>query len=349
MRLAIAGLARHEGVGTGTIRVLDIPTAKERFHLKEQNFPPRFAFAPDGKTVAVISAVSNGLGNVHLWDVGTGKQVRTLEGDALHGGLVFSPDSKTLISIGVDQNQAKGHIFLWETATGKKRRDIALPGAKSPFGFHHCALSPDGTKLAIHDTSLQIFDAGGAIQAQGDSALGIWDTQTGEELGQIKAHRIGFSDFVFDPNSLFASAGEKLVTLGCVATAFCSPQANVQIQGARKVDGKWHAGENPIVLRDLKTGKEIRRFAEKRSEKLLFRHIALSKDGQTLAGGGSDGVIYLWDVATGEEIQQLKGHQADLTQKDGWPLAGIVLAFTPDGRRLVSAANKRVLIWEMQD
>ena len=114
-------------------------------------------------------------------------------------------------------------------------------------------------------------------------------------------------------------------------------------------DGQWHAGENSLVLRDLKTGKEIRRFAEKRAEKLIFKHIALSMDGKTLAGGGSDGVIYLWDVATGKEIQQLKNHQEDLAQKDGWTFAGIVLAFTPDGRRLVSAANKKVLIWNMQE
>jgi WD40 repeat protein len=348
-RLAITGLARQGGVGTGTIRVLDIPTGNERFHLKDQNFPPRFAFAPDGKTVAVISAVSHSQGNVHIWDVGSGKKIRTLASDAIHGGLVFSPDSTTLISLSVDQERARGHIFLWEVATGKKRHDFQLPGAKTPFGFYQCALSPDGTKLAVQDSSLVIFGAGNAIQEKGDSSLGIWDTETGKELLQIKDHRFGFSDFVFDRNSLFTSDSQRLVTLGCVSTSIGSPQANVQIQGAKLVDGKWRAGENPIVLRDANTGKEIRRFAEKRAEKLIFRHIALSMDGKTLAGGGSDGVIYLWDVDTGKEIQQLNGHQEDLRQKDGWPYAGIVLAFTPDGRRLVSAANKRVLIWNMQE
>jgi WD40 repeat protein len=348
-RLAITGLARQGGVGTGIIRVLDIPTAKERFHLKDQNFPPRFAFAPDGKTLAVISAVSHSQGNVHIWDVGTGKKVRTLESDAIHGGLVFSPDSKTLISLSVDQKDAGGRIFLWDAATGKKRLDFQLPGAKKAWGFYQCALSPDGTKLAVHDTSLEIYGDGAKVQDRGDSSLGIWDTETGKELVQIKDHRFGFSDFVFDPNSLSISSDRQtLVTLGCVSTSFASPQANAQIQGAKLVDGQWRAGENPIVLRNANTGKEIRRFAEKRAEHLIFRHIALSADGATLAGGGSDGVIYLWDVATGKEIQQLKGHQEDLAQKDGWAFAGIVLAFTPDGRRLVSAANKRVLIWNMQ-
>jgi WD40 repeat protein len=354
-RLAITGLARQDGVGTGTIRVLDIPTAKERFHLKDQNFPPRFAFAPDGKTLAVISAVSHSQGNVHIWDVGAGNKIHTLESDTIHGGLVFSPDSKTLISLSVDQ-KARGRIFLWEAATGKKRLDFQLPGAKKGFGFYQCALSPDGTKLAVQDSSLEIYGTGNkngmftAIEARGDSSLGIWDTETGKELVQIKDHRFGFSDFVFDPNSLSVTSDRQtLVTVGCVSTSFASPQANVEIQGAKLLDGQWRVGGNSIVLRDANTGKEIRRFAEKRPEYLIFKHIALSADGKTLAGGGSDSVIYLWDVATGKEIQQLKNHQQDLAQKDGWTFAGIVLAFTPDGRRLVSAANKRVLIWNMQE
>jgi WD40 repeat protein len=348
MRLAVAGLARQDGVGTGIIRVLEIPTTKERFRLTDQNFPPRFAFAPDGKTVAVISAVSHSQGNVHIWDVGAGKKRHTLGSDTIHGGLVFSPDSKTLISLSVDQKQARGRIFLWEAATGKKRRDFEAPGAKKPWGFYQCALSPDGKKLAIHDSSLEIYGTDyekgmfTTIQARGNSSLGIWDAVTGKELTQIKDHRFGFSDFVFSPDA------QTLVTLGCLSTPIASAQANVKIQGARIIDGKWYAGENSIVLRNANTGKEIRRFAEKRSENLIFRHIALSADGRTLAGGGSDGVIYLWDVATGKEIQQLKNHQADLAQKDGWTLAGIVLAFTPDGKRLVSAANKRVLIWDIQ-
>src|ERR1043166_9313415 len=208
-RLAITGLARHDGVGTGTIRVLDIPSAKERFHLKDQDFPPRFAFAPDGKTVGVITAVSHGQGNVHLWDVATGKKKRTLESDTIHGGLVFSPDSKTLISVSVGQKDSLGRIFLWDAATGKKRLDHKLPGAKKGFGFYQCALSPDGTKLAVQDTSLEIYGSAEAVQVRGDSSLGIWDTETGEELTQIKDHRFGFCDFVFDPNSLSVTSDRQ--------------------------------------------------------------------------------------------------------------------------------------------
>ena len=181
------------------------------------------------------------------------------------------------------------------------------------------------------------------IQARGDSSLVIWDMATGKELARIKDHTSGVADFVFAPD------GQTLITVGNLWPFVSADKGyTIDVKGARIIGNSWYVGENSIVLRDTNTGKEIRRFADKRPEKLIFKHIALSADGKTLAGGGSDGVIYLWDMATGKEIQQLKNHQADLAQKDGWTLSGIVLAFTPDGKRLVSAANKRVLIWDMQ-
>ena len=58
--------------------------------------------------------------------------------------------------------------------------------------------------------------------------------------------------------------------------------------------------------------------------------IALSPDGDTLAGGGHshDSRIHLWDVHTGEVLGTLKGHTGSV----------IGLAFSTDGRRLYSAS-----------
>src|SRR5262245_1955072 len=64
-----------------------------------------------------------------------------------------------------------------------------------------------------------------------------------------------------------------------------------------------------------------------------FRHgqwarcVAFSPDGKTVASGGEDRTIRLWDRATGKEIRRLAGHRSGVCR----------LAFTPDGKHLVSA------------
>ena len=58
--------------------------------------------------------------------------------------------------------------------------------------------------------------------------------------------------------------------------------------------------------------------------------IAFSPDGRLLASGARDMIIRIWDVATGEELRQIKGSAG----------AVLDLMFSPDGRRLVSRAGK---------
>jgi WD40 repeat protein len=67
---------------------------------------------------------------------------------------------------------------------------------------------------------------------------------------------------------------------------------------------------------------------------------ALSPGGGTLAAGGGDGVIRLWDVGTGKELRQLRGH---LGRHGGGVTA---LAWSSDGRTLFSGGvDTTILVW----
>jgi WD40 repeat protein len=66
--------------------------------------------------------------------------------------------------------------------------------------------------------------------------------------------------------------------------------------------------------------------------------VALSPDGRTLASGGDDGTVKLWDLATGRNIAILKGHQGKVGP----------LCFSPDGKLLASGSEDRsVSVWDL--
>jgi WD40 repeat protein len=66
--------------------------------------------------------------------------------------------------------------------------------------------------------------------------------------------------------------------------------------------------------------------------------MALSADGKRLASASQDQTIRLWDVARGEELNQLRGHEGRVSS----------LAFAPDGKTLVSGSWDRTLrVWDI--
>jgi WD40 repeat protein len=57
--------------------------------------------------------------------------------------------------------------------------------------------------------------------------------------------------------------------------------------------------------------------------------LAFSADGKTLASGGDDRLVYVWDLKSGDPVLELRGHNREVTH----------VAFSPDGRRLVSTSG----------
>ncbi|MHA2160214.1 MAG: WD40 repeat domain-containing protein, partial [Candidatus Thorarchaeota archaeon] len=68
--------------------------------------------------------------------------------------------------------------------------------------------------------------------------------------------------------------------------------------------------------------------------------VAVTQDGKSILSGGQDTTIRFWDIENEKEIHKFIGH-------DG-PVYGLVL--TPDGKRLVSIADKdlAVKVWDLE-
>jgi WD40 repeat protein len=156
---------------------------------------------------------------------------------------------------------------------------------------------------------------------------------TGTALGQVQAHRGEITQLAF------AGDGKRLLTTGNNGTVLVWDTAEALAQ-ARPLPAQ-------VVPRKDNRGQPLPEYAVARLEAAPpngndtpnnILRLPYAPDSQTLAGGGSDGKVRLWQAATGKELRVLLGHRDEITS----------VAFTADGKTIVStSADGTVLLWSV--
>jgi WD40 repeat protein/serine/threonine protein kinase len=281
----------------------------------------RVAFSPDGKRVVTASMDQT----ARLWDARTGQLLAVLGGHADGVRYVlFSPNGTRVVTASDDAT-----FRLWDTQTGE------LIGVLRGHDdrFFNCApvFTPDGSRL---------------VSGSDDGTVRVWDISLVERNGILRGHEGYVYDIAFHPDGeqVASAAWDGTARLWDATTGrqtgLLKHETRIINSVAYSRDGRRLATAERVrgaTLWDVASQKPAR-DSQFVAPGFWDNRASLNPAGTLLAAGSIEGPVRLWDVATGQEVARLEGH--DKESKDA--------AFHPDGSLLATTGiDGTVRLWDV--
>lgn len=290
------------------------------------------AFSNDGQ----LLATSDASGQIIVRRAGTWNVVERLQHPVGATAVVFSRDGSHLFSSGYD-----GAVREWDLPRHKLIRMVG--SARGTLWT--LAVSPDGTQLAAagEDTNIHLWNVDGSgrsAQLRGhtrnvwtirfspdgrrlasggfDDAVRLWDVASGRQLKLLDGHTAAVVGLGFSPD------GRKLVTGG--------DDSSIRF---------WRASDGAPLL-TIDNGRHVDAVAFSADGKWLatggHAHGTLGDLWHQLGGSGEGDSVRLWRSSDGALVAAI-GHPDDV----------MALAFSPDGRWLVTSCEDRHFrLWHLE-
>lgn len=276
--------------------------------------------SPDGRFVAAVQDLDCGAGSgsgTHLFEIGTGKELNCFPWVGL---LAFSPDGQTaMVATGpwAPDGVPPGAIYVGSLRDPGGRQFFRLDGQPDVNG---AAWSADGSMVATSSPGSVMF----------------WS-----------AHAPGKPRLTLSPPAGSFTTLAFSVTPGLLATGMSDGSAIIwKLSGADATPVLRLAGHDGVI-RSVAFAPDGKRLVTGSYDGLIkvwditptgggesvsvrgSGGLDLSRDGQFIATGGSDGHVRVYQAATGTEIADMPSHTTNVQ----------ALELSPDGSLVASAAS----------
>jgi WD40 repeat protein len=333
-------------------------------------------YTADGSAI-LIASVS---GVLTLIDAQTGEVIYEVEEDfGTSAGLLryiaLSPDSTKVIGAFTDAG-----LLVWDFATGELLQNYSYYGVVS-LAFHPgdgTVLIGDysilrtinlqtgailGTNTGHSRGILSIAitsDGSRAVTTAVDQTIRVWDLHSGQIIRRFVEPNVILEEVALSPDgrTVLSGSADGITTLWDVgsgveirsfvddqpitAVKFSPDGQKALIGGAGYVDlEKVEAGH--IILWDVETGEEIRRFE---GQPYAVEAVEFSPDGRLAVSSGHGAMAILWDVGTGEEIRRFEDYWVDSMRsiESYW-----AVDFSPDGQQIFASHSSGPIIgWDVE-
>lgn len=257
----------------GDIDFLNIKSEKRLYSIKgfkKDKLNPNFTFSSNGKVIATNDMD----GKIHVWKVAdlkqTSKPWKTLSLTEKQGWIrTLSADGNTLASV-----ENRRIVRVWDVITGDNYLTLydEIPTTSDETTWiTGLSFSPDSKTLIIGN----------------EEEIHLWDTKTGEQIALCIPDRItGSMTFTFSPDS-------SILVSACGGTKHSLEVGELRTATGSSITG--FVSENDggtFQLWDVRTGELLSTHTGHTNK---INTLAFSNDGKTLATGGADGTILLWD------------------------------------------------------
>jgi WD40 repeat protein len=257
--------------------------------------------------------------------------------------------------------QDLSHLTLWQASLRKvnlhrvnlANSDLSKSVFTETFGQVLCVtFSPNGNLLATSDVNHEIH---------------IWQVADGKKLATCRVEEGWVWAIAFSPDGqTLASSANRSIHLWDVQTGQClstlGDYTGRIFSLSFRPDGRLLAsgGEDGLVnLWEIATGNLLTTLVGHCDE---VRSVAFSADGDWLASGSYDRTVRLWQIEgrwqgdddKGQTIAPATSQNPEFRTQNSLILAGHAdwvwsVAWSPDGRTLVSSSSDRTLkLWDLQ-